>query len=58
LSEFFNDRRVIRCEMLDATEPRPTITEALASKPAEKDIITLALSLFDAELEENGDNKV
>lgn len=55
LSEFFGERRAVRCEMVDASERRPPITETLPAKHEDKDIVSLALSLFDAEIEENGD---
>jgi len=41
--------------MVNASERRPPITETLPAKHEDKDIISLALSLFDAEIEENGD---
>jgi DNA polymerase-3 subunit gamma/tau len=55
LNEFFGERRAVRCEMVDASERRPPITETLPAKHEDKDIVSLALSLFDAEIEENGD---
>jgi len=55
LGEFFGERRAVRCEMVNASERRPPITETLPAKHEDKDIISLALSLFDAEIEENGD---
>jgi DNA polymerase III gamma/tau subunit len=55
LSEFFGEQRTIRCEMADASERHAAITETLPPKTVEKDIVELALSLFDAEVDENGD---
>lgn len=55
LNEFFGERRVVRCEMVDASEQRPPLAETLPVPQKNKDIVSLARSLFDAEIEENGD---